>query len=253
MGTIFVVSPQYLEIVLKESKRFSFNLQGYGSFALANEGLLRVNAVDIIGYAFVADAIPNIGSEEFNHMLEFLNLCNLMGRKKFVLVTRTALHTKDANRIKRFSNLKFYVSNGYEYITDRIITTNVFGSLLMAVREPYRLKDEKEKPIGEYVCPIIHLVPPVSNFVLQCFNDIAVLSTPEQSKEYDEVYQNYVKAKSVLADLRALRIKHLYGENDLDTLRKVGDRIQSSVINGELQAVYLAVYNIVADELQSEV
>ena len=43
MSTLFVVSPCYLESLYHESKKYDFDLQGYGSFNMALNGLIKVN------------------------------------------------------------------------------------------------------------------------------------------------------------------------------------------------------------------
>lgn len=251
MATIFVVSPMYLEIIIRESKRFSFDLQGYGSFELAKKGLLKVNATDLIGYGFISDSMPNIETAEYNNMLEFLNLCNLMGKRKFVVITRNALQGRYVGVLKQFSNLEFYVSSGNEYITDSLINTNVFGSLLMTVREPYKLKPDEKQSIKEFVCPTMHLVPAVNNFMLQCLDPISKLESIEQTKEYDSIYQDYVKTKSVLALLREIRILSKYEKYDKELCDTARTRIEDGVRLGKIPASCMALCEIVLEEAQN--
>lgn len=242
----------YLEVIIRESRRFSFNLQGYGSFELAKAGLLKSNASDLAGYAFVNDSVPNIGSQEFNHMMEFLNLCNLMGRKKFVIVTRSALQGKFASVLKRFEILDFYAASGNEYITDSIISTNVFGSLLMTVKQPYKLKPEEKQSLKEFTCPTVQLVPAVNYFLLQCLEPISKLESIEQTSEYDTIYQDYLKTKTILAELRKARIMHVHKQYDEELMQVIYRKIEDGVRLGKMPTSYLVLFQLVLEEVNNE-
>lgn len=247
--TIFVISPMYLEVIIKEAKKFMFDLQGYGSFALAKDGILKVNACDLLGFAFVSDSVPKIGSEEYKSMMEFLNLCNLMGNFKFTLVLRNSLSSKYVEKIKGFKNLSFYLANGFEYVTDSVIHSNVFGSLLMTSVDPYVLKAEEPIQPRNFECPTLKLNIPVSGYVLNCLLPISKLTSVSQTLEYDSVYQDYVRDNSILADLRKVMIQKEFAENCVNELSVLRSKLEVMVSSGDVSPMYLALCDLIAEDV----
>ena len=64
MKTIVIISPDYLTAVYEESKKYSFLIQGYGSFKQAIDGLLKVNSNELMGVGYLGYSLPLVDSNE---------------------------------------------------------------------------------------------------------------------------------------------------------------------------------------------
>lgn len=201
MKSIIVISPHYLDAVYEESQKYDFRLFGYGTFACAKQGLLKVNCSDILGFAFVGTHLPISRSKEFKHMLEFFHMCDLLNAdKKFVIVTDedSSPWTKI---FKKYKNLRFFGCSGYDFMSDIIINKNVFGSILLDSMEPYEFGNKKQDVISWHT-PHLSYVPLFPDTQIQCTAPIEFLGTMERTLSNDAIYQRFKTEGAYLQSFR---------------------------------------------------
>lgn len=226
MGVILVVSPEYLEKVLQESKKFSFGLQGYGTFRKAVNGVMRINASDYLGFAYVANSMPSIHSKEYNYMLDFLTCCDLMqSNKKFVFVVAEGVSSAYLKKLKMFTHLRFFQSKKFDYMSDLIINNNLFGSILLDNYEPYKLTAASEQRQRSYTGNPLKYVPVINEAAALCVSKVDKLDTLQHTLENDAAYQMYCTSKSAMAALREYMVMCSF---DLDC-SAVREKAQKSV------------------------
>ena len=61
MGTIFMISPSFLDAAFTEAKKYDFVLQGYGSFEMGIQGLVKINVIDLLGIVLLVENEKQLG------------------------------------------------------------------------------------------------------------------------------------------------------------------------------------------------
>lgn len=205
-GTIFAISPDYLDVLNKESAKYDFALQGYGSFQKACKCLIKTNVEDILGYVFLSYELP----KDLTFFREFLDKCNLCGGdKKFLIATLNQARITQLD-YSSYKNLKFGIVKINEVVTDVVINRDIFGSILLANFEPYVLTEKVEQKSINGNVPILTYEPLLSKDVLDCVDKIQLHSSLEETIRYDEILYRFKLAKSPLALLREFYIKSFY-------------------------------------------
>lgn len=213
MKTIIVISPEYLTALQEESDKYSFCIQGYGSFSLANNGLIRVNSGELLGVAYVSYALPSKDTQEYTAMLKFLRLCDLMDdSKKMIFVLQTSGAALSAVA-KEFTNLRIFIRENEELITDATINKGVFGSILLDNTNAYKLEEpDKETTIEDKRTWLLQIDTIVNPGVLECMSPIDILGDVQLTLENDCVYNRLVEAGDHLLSLiRKKRILKEFG------------------------------------------
>lgn len=231
MSTIFVISPNYLESIYHESKKYEFDLQGYGSFALAVKGLIKVNCSDLLGLAFVGLHLPPSRSKEFKSMIEFFDMVELMNaNKKFVIASDDTV-TPWMKVFKRYKHIRFVKAPDYDFLSDVVINKHVFGSILLDNAEPYVFTVKHVKS-PSYETPHLEYVPLFPSTQVQCISKVDVLDTLERTRDNDEVYRRLKSENAYLQYFRLYYIAVLHGDKTavLDTRNKI-DAILDSIQN----------------------
>lgn len=225
MDTIFVVSPCYLESAYKEALKYDFVMQGYGTFEAALHGILKVNAADIIGFAYLGRALPAKGSHERKAMISFLQICELMeADKKFVFAVDNGVSSNDF-QFSKFKQLRFFAAPHYDFMSDVVINQQVFGSLLLDNYTPYKFQNEKEDTIP-FVSPKLEYVPLFSDALIQCISNTEKLDTLERTLDLDSVYRRFKSEKSDLQYFRKYYVAKLFSDYAaLDECRGIIDDI----------------------------
>lgn len=212
MKTIIVISPDYLESCFKEAQDFSFCMQGYGNFEMANNRLMYTNAQDILGFAYVCEEMPKSGSKKYKQMLKFFDNCNLMqANLKFVIVTQGNIGSvlKD---LKQFKFLRFAYKESVEYITDTVLRRDVFGSILIDVYNPYEEIPTEVKDFTGFDCPRLSFRPIVPDTLFLVASTVRRLDTLKETIDNDVILLKYGD-NEIVALLRQIFIIHRFGED----------------------------------------
>jgi len=208
---IYVVSPDYLESIFLESKKYSFDIQGYGSLTRAKSGLKYTNVSEILGYAYVSTKFPERGSKEFGQFLDFLRLCSLAGSDTKFLVITTVPVGGAVQSLKEFPGLRFSLYVAEDGITDIVIDQNLFGSILLDNYEPYLLKEREKESLGSLQCPVLRFNPVVPDYFFEVFSQVHSMGSVKETIRNDPVVAMYGGSGSAFAMLRKIAIMvHLH-------------------------------------------
>lgn len=226
-----------------EAVNYTFVLHMFGNFDdVLREGLMYLNGIDMLGFAYVAEDAPRKGDAEYKHLEKFLEICNqVYGGRKFVFCCRES--APDLKQlVQRFSGIKCVVKDNVEMITDVVINKDVFGSILLSRYEPYRLTDEVVSREYYNGCPEMHYKPLIPPDFFKLFEPVHFMPTGELTCENDEVW-NVLQDNVLLQMLRELRI-HGYFQEDTTELEMKMDEIIDSL---DKPGVYIAVKQLIKE------
>lgn len=247
MGIIFVVSPDYLEALYKEASKYKFGLQGYGNFKQACSGIYKTNPLDVIGYAIVSEALPELKSSEGKSLLKLLTFINDFETPKN-LIFATNGHLGVINALARkFPRINISYVVEKDAMTDIVINRDIFGSLLLGVHNPYIFEKENGLRLGNFTSPVLQYKPLFSPYVLQCLDNVSKLETIQHTIEVDLPYQEYVKSADEIMQLfRKWKIYSSFSEDfaDKEKLRA----LVSNVTNTTLWCTYKALEKILGGD-----
>lgn len=208
MKVVIVVSPVFLKAVCEEGEKYSFQIQGYGSFQKAADRLMYTNVEDVLGFAYLGTNLPGKDTEEGKAMYRFLKLCNRMdANKKFLFLLQGQMRGDVIKTLRTFKKLKIVYQDGIEFVTDILINKQLFGSILLDNYEPYLLKQqesEKEKKEMGSV-PVTSFVPVVPSILFQVLEEVHFMDSLEDTLETDLVLQR-CQGNDVVTLLRKILI-----------------------------------------------
>ena len=240
MGSIFMISPDYLEVCYNEIKKYECTLQGYGNFESGLRGLLKTNVSDILGYVFLSQALPK--DREIFH--EFLYRCNLCGGdKKFLIALLDTTGLSEIN-FSLYPNLRFGYIAITEVITNVTINRDIFGSILLDNFEPYKFTDTEQAIPDLQKNYRLQYKPLFSSYILDCLQRVHLMDTLDETLLGDKVLYKYKKDNSILAAFREHYIKTYFSDN-VDNSH-LFDLI-SAESNGFTYGVYRSLINLISD------
>ena len=232
MKSIFMISPNYLEISYNEALKYEFTLQGYGSCENGSKGLLKINVTDVLGYVYFAHSLP----KDLASLEEFIYRCNLMGgNKKFIFALLDTSRINFLN-LRNYHNLRFGIVNIEEIVTDTVINRDIFGSLLLDNFSPYNTESSKETSTESQYVYRLRYKPLFSSYVLDCLKKVNRTDSFEQTLMNDEVYLRYCKDNSILAKFREFYIKTYYQAN-------LDNTYLQQIIQDNLDTINYGVYS----------
>lgn len=239
MSSIFMISPDYLEVCFNEIKDYDCTLQGYGSIEKGIKGLLKTNVSDILGYVYLSSALPT----DLGILDEFLYRCNLYGgNKKFLIAL---LNTSGLNRIdfSKYPNLRFGYIAIPEVITNVTINRDIFGTILLDNFSPYKFEnDVKTIPDLQNVYRLQYK-PVFSSYILDCLKRVHIADSLEDTLLSDKVLYKYRMDQSILADFREHYIR-TYFSDDVDNSHLF--ELINTETNGMTYGVYRALIDLIS-------
>jgi hypothetical protein len=227
--TIFVISPGYLEAVSSCLTKYKdFVIQGYDSSEKALLDLERTPSYSYLGFCYVNDKIED---EDFENLRLLVNKINIMyqdlvdpendrSRAAFLFILSskegktkgTSDYVRNCLRGLDLSNvlIMFY---DFKIMTDTIIKTQMFGTILLRRREFEIVQKAKEISENRTDSMIIEL--PFGKKFIDLFSELTFI-------EVDSFLTEYVGVDSVLCDMR--RFMYLKDLGLLERIkREVGD------------------------------
>lgn len=216
MKTAIIISPDYLTAVYKQSHKFSFAIQGYGSFEKAISGILKVNCGELLGCAYISEKLPIQGSVEYKAMNSFLNAVNqLNDSKKMIFILQNSAQQVLTGIASRLTNVRIYVTGEVPVITDSVIDQNLFGSLILDNTDAYKLNAKENQSSSKTDDFLLHFVPVVSKNILSCCDPIDKLETFQLTIENDMIYQDLnQQGNQIFASVRKELIQKAFGITD---------------------------------------
>lgn len=209
MKVLFVVSPDYLDAVFAEAKKYDFYLQGYGNLESAYKGLMKTNISDILGFVYLADSLPdNLGP-----LAEFVKKCDILNEsRKFIFALRDTTNLQVLLNQLKVSNIKIGYLPELEVITDSVINKDIIGSILLDSYKPYKLNETEVNDVKRFSVNRLHYEPLFSDSIFDCFGAVEKLATVEQTLNYDAFYNKYKDFNKVLTEIRKCFILREFGE-----------------------------------------
>ena len=241
MKSIFMISPDFLEVSYKEALKYDFTLQGYGNFVDGKNGLLKINRQDLLGFVYFATSLP----ENLEELMDFLHYCDLMRNNSMFLFALLNTKGLSAINLTEFSNLCFAYLGIEEVVTDKVLNRDIFGTILLQNYEPYTFEEEKSEVPSVFSVERLQYRPIFSNYVLQCLSKVNLSDSFEKTVAYDEVYRNYSKDNELLAEIRKFYIETFFHDSiDNSYLFELIDQEDGSLNYG----MYKALINLVSKE-----
>ena len=232
MKTVMVISPSYLSALLKESDKFSFCIQGYGSFENAHSGLVKTNVSELIGFAYVGKTLPIENSKDYLEMLEFLEMLDGLEEKRRIVFLTISSGGYLRRLAKKFSNVEIFRVEGVQDITDTVIDKDVFGNIILFMGSPYKLIEQtgSDLPYEQNDDWKLHYKHVMNPDVLRCLEDVVELGNLNETLINDEVYNMFLSSgNNLYAIIRQNVVAKRCGINDADLIRRAKNMINSNV------------------------
>lgn len=206
IDNIVVISPGYLDAVVSCISKYStFSISGYSDVSIACKAIRHLPGYNYLGFAYLHDCIYK---EDVESLRELLYKCNILyqgivdqddptSRIPFIFLISKKLggHLGTLDFLQHvledleLYNLRIGYLN-YEYVTDLVIKTQMFGTILLQQRtfevQPLESKDTKN-------CDnMLRIDLPFEESVLDLFS-------PLSFKEIDDYYTKYANEPVLLA------------------------------------------------------
>ena len=211
MKILYVISPDYLDAVIKQTKDYTFAIQGYRNFIEASEALHTQNIKDILGFLYISDRMP----EYFTDAYDFIDRCGIMtGKDKtFLIVCKDSKDIKDFLDYIESCELTLKIISGYEVLTDVIIRNSV-STILMSQIKPY----VEREPIADIIeddetslSPTLHFEQILEPNVLDITMPVLKMATLDETIRYDNIILKYKYEDEITYALRLAYIKANFG------------------------------------------
>lgn len=217
MKSVFVVSPEYLTAIKKETDKYSFAIQGYGNFELAERGFIKINAKDFLGFIYAKDTITENDKLD---VIDFIERLLLFDEIDFEVV----IISKSKNKLAEIGNefqgeaIKIKCVYDYDYLDDQMLKA-IFADIIYYKEDPYEFKSKDKvkvlAPDRRYMLRHDYLFPKYTELLFKRVNIIRTLNDEgvnepdiEMTMAYDESLLE-LKQDSVYSDLLALRVAYI--------------------------------------------
>lgn len=250
MKIVYTLSPNYLDSIYKEAKKYKFRIQGYTDIERAIKGLTRTNVSDILGFTYVADELP----DDMSGLKKLLHLMNLVCETKpltvfFALLDYTnfkKISVKGKTLAESYPNLKISMLPNLEDITDDIINRRIFGPILLDNYHAYYIEgisDDSEDALTRemFYVPRLEYKPIVPDKYLDIFELPELMENAERTLSFDRYYLEN-KDDENLEFLRRLQIQKAFGQNVNDELKSFIENL-SRINNSEVFCHLSAIAN----------
>ena len=212
MDVIFTVSPDYLETLEEETRKYSFGIQGYRDIEIAMESLHLSNSKDILGFAYVGDELPDV-----RLMKKFIRKIDLTITQptKLILVVRSQESFDEFREAYRGSKVIIEAMTGFEVLTDIIINNSIVGTILKTRYKTY-LDDMPDNT--RVFPPSEHLkyTKVIDKRLLGIIREVRMLNSIEDTVRFDEVLSRLTNKEGMYYRLRVAYIKAHFGvETDI--------------------------------------
>lgn len=242
MKVVLFVSPDFLEAAYRESEKFSFCIQGYGSILTATKRLIYTNAEDVLGFVYLVKNLPSKNSSEWKYLKEFISECCLMDTgKKFMIATQGSASAL-VNECKGLRGLKMVYLQNIEYVSDTVLNRDIFGSILLDNYKPYVFSRPVPESLSGYTFKPLSCDLLVPRYTFDLFDTVHPMQEVESTIENDIIFMKY-RNNLVLSGLRKLYI--LWSMSEDIALCETDVRKEIDKLNGRVRGIYLAVLDII--------
>lgn len=226
--TLFVISPDYLDAMVAETKKYSFVLQGYGNVEDARLGLRKTNLVEILGFIYFGKSLP----KDMDGLKRFVRLLDVACRdtkKKFIFVCPDAGRVVDVLPSEYRKNLDVEVYSDYTYVTDTMINRELIGNVLLANYSPYKMDEKTDTGLPMFSgTPRLRYEPIFPEYLLRFFDGVQKRGDCETTFLYDQHLKELEEKDACLAMLRKLQIQFAFDTVDFGLQSKCSQIIEQA-------------------------
>lgn len=224
--TLFVISPDYLDAMIAETKKYSFTLQGYGNVEDARLGLRKTNLGEILGFIYFGKNLPK-DTEVLKRFVRLLNLACKDTRKKFLFVGSDVGGIASILPTEYRNNLDVEVFSDYPYVTDTMINRELIGNILLANYSPYKMDEKPDDSLPLFSgTPRLKYEPIFPSYLLRFFEGVQKRRDSASTILYDQHLKELDEKDACLAMLRRLQIRFSFGEMDFELQSKIIQMIE---------------------------
>lgn len=239
---IYCITNCYVRALIHEVQNYeSFLLKCYCSVAEGIRNLKYTNMSEILGFIILLD---NVGEtdEDFFDLVDLINSINLeSSNTTVVLALRDSTGYEDLEEEIELNNIKLYLIDGIEMMTDTIIKRDLFGTILREEYNPYL--DNKVKKIVEFTEPVTSSVSPIfPPSIEKLITPVVVAPNLRLALENDEVFNSIHEGDDVAYFLRSEQINKIYG--NFEDRSEMLEGILKNNTDG-LNDVYRSVYELI--------
>lgn len=217
MKLLFVISPNYLNAIKEESDRYTFYIQGYQNLKLANEGLIKRNIGDILGFLYFGDRLP----KKLDALITFIRKVDLIAPKGmiFLIASQSGGNFGYIKNSLKLNNLVIKITYGWEAVTDQTLRS-CFSPFLLYNYNPYN-NYRNTRGLQEFVYtregdPInLKYERLFDSKLLEVISPVNVLNTLDSTLTTDKVLYKLSLRRDIYYDIRSNFIKAHFGDSSV--------------------------------------
>lgn len=215
MKLLFVVSPNYLNAIKEESDKYTFYIQGYQNLKLANEGLIKRNIGDILGFLYFGDRLP----KKLDALITFIRKVDLIAPKGMIFLIASQ-NGGNFNYIKgklKLNNLVIKITYGWEAVTDQILRS-CFSPFLLYNYNPYNnYRNTKSLREFEYTRegdPVnLKYERLFDSKLLEVISPVNILANLSNTLTADKILYKLSLRRDIYYDIRSNYIRAHFGDD----------------------------------------
>lgn len=190
----YVISPCYLRAIYQTAKDYSFDLQGYGNWDSAIQGLSMTNISNIKGFVYLDENLPTDVSSMSN-FLRTVDVMSVLGPKPFVVALHNSERLTGILSKLKLKNLTFFLHE-FDILTDLDIKQNIFGTLLRKIESPYKLFEETKSNKKSYL-KSLSFTPALSSASVKVLDSVVVRPTVRETEIEDRHLSGLKRSNSM--------------------------------------------------------
>lgn len=240
MKLLYVISPNYLNAIKSESDKYSFYIQGYQKLKDAEEGLIKRNIGDILGFLYFSDKLP----KNLERLVNFIQTVDSFAPKGmiFLIASQTGGNFDYIKSKLRIENLSIKILSGWDIVTNETISV-CFTPFVIANFNPYNeYKTHRTKSSFSYNKDLVSDNLKIENSferkLLKAISPVKLQSNLETTLANDLILNEFSYTRDSYYKIRQIYIQAHFGDctklNELAAnLTKVGSNpfITKSICN----------------------
>lgn len=214
MKLLYVLSPNYLNAIKEESDKYSFYIQGYQRLKDAEEGLIKRNIGDILGFLYFSDRLP----KRLDRLIDFIQMVDSFAPKGmiFLIASQTGGNFDYIKSKLKIENLIIKVTGGWDIVTNEIISA-CFTPFIINNFNPYLdYREDKNKRSFVYKPELVsENLKFIKNFdrkLLKVISPVRLQKTLETTLANDLILNEFAYRRDSYYIVREIFIRAHFGD-----------------------------------------
>ena len=208
MKFLYLVSPDFLRTIIKESMNYSFAIKGYYSVEEGLDNLLYSNVEDLCGFALVFYELP----QDLTPLVKLINEINLIAKDKSVVLCTMMKEGLDVlNKYIQIDNVNFFLLSDFDSMTDVIIRRSILGTIVSET-EPSYLEDYVSKKLERGTPSKSSWSVILNEKVLSLSEDVINAPDIHRAISHDPIAKKWQDVDDMFYFLRKAQIKKKYND-----------------------------------------